>query len=78
MFQENPIRITLTFLCILSLIGLGSWKYYAPLHIHERNKKEISRIKVTDPDFSFAVFGDNKGNYSYFEPLLRDSITTRR
>jgi 3',5'-cyclic AMP phosphodiesterase CpdA len=54
------------------LIGLVSWKYYAPLHIHERNKKEISRIKIANrDDFSFAVFGDNKGNYSYFEPLLR-------
>ena len=73
LFQENPIRITLAFLCILSFIGLSAWKYYAPLHIHEWNKKEISRIKVADPvNFSFAVFGDNKGNRSIFQPLLRD------
>jgi hypothetical protein len=77
-FQENPIKVTLAFLCILSFIGLYFWNTYAPLPIHERNKKEISRINVSNPDdFTFAVFGDNKGNYSFFEPLLQDIAQDR-
>ncbi len=72
-FGENPVKIILFSVCILSFMGLNLWDYYAPLSIHERNKKEISRIKVADPNnFTFAVFGDNKGNYSFFEPLLED------
>jgi len=54
-------------------VGLYLWNSYAPLSIHRWNGKEISRIEVSDPDdFTFAVFGDNKGNTSFFEPLLRD------
>jgi hypothetical protein len=72
-FHENPIKITLASLCILTFVGLNIWKYYAPVPIHNWNQKEISRIKVTDPkDFTFALFGDNKGDYSFFEPLLHD------
>lgn len=72
-FREHPIKIILASLCILSFIGLNSWNYYAPLSIYDWNKKEISKIKVADvDDFTFAVFGDNKGNYSFFEPLLHD------
>ena len=72
-FQESPTRVTLAFLCILTFIGLRLWNYYAPLSIHDWNKKETSRINVANPDdFTFAVFGDNKGNYSFFEPLLHD------
>ncbi len=73
LFQKNPVKITLGFLCILSFIGISFRNHYASSPIQERNKKEISRIKVLRPDdFSFAVFGDNKGNYSYFEPLLHN------
>jgi 3',5'-cyclic AMP phosphodiesterase CpdA len=37
------------------------------------NRKEISRIRVPDSEnFTFAVFGDNKSNCSFFEPLLKD------
>jgi hypothetical protein len=72
-FKEHPIKIIIASLCILLFIGLEIWDYQAPLSIHDRNKKEISRIKVVNPtDFTFAVFGDNKGNYSFFEPLLHD------
>ena len=72
-FKENPVKITIAFLCILSFIGLSLWNDYAPLSIHEWNKNEIPRIKLARPDeFTFAVFGDNKGNYSFFEPLLHD------
>jgi hypothetical protein len=49
------------------------WHSYAPVPIHNRNQQELSRITVADPnDYSFAVMGDNKGNRSVFEPLLRD------
>jgi hypothetical protein len=72
-FKEHPIKIIFAFLCILLFIGLEIWDDHAPLSIHNWNKKEISRIKIADPDnFTFAVFGDNKGNYSFFEPLLSD------
>jgi serine/threonine-protein phosphatase CPPED1 len=71
--KENPVRIILACLCILPLISITLWKSYALLAIHEWNKKEISKIKLTNPDdFTFAVFGDNKGNYFFFDPLLRD------
>jgi hypothetical protein len=70
-FREHPIKMILFSVCILSFMGLSLWDGYAPLSIHRWNEKEISRIKVADPaDFTFAVFGDNKGNYSFFEPLL--------
>lgn len=63
----------LGLLCILSFIGLSVRNSYAPLSIQDWNKKEISRIKITNPDdFTFGVFGDNKGNYSFFDPLLRN------
>jgi 3',5'-cyclic AMP phosphodiesterase CpdA len=49
------------------------WKSSAPVSINNRNQREISRITVGDPnDYSFVVMGDNKGNRSVFEPLLRD------
>lgn len=71
--KENPLYIVLASLCILMFIGLKFWNAYAPVSIHDWNKKEISRIKVTNPeDINFAVFGDNKGNIVVFEPLLRD------
>ncbi len=70
--KEHPVRMGLACLCILLFIGIDFWNNYGPL-CTEWNKKEISKIKLTNPDhFSFAVFGDNKGNYSFFEPLLRD------
>ncbi len=73
MVRENPIKMTLAFLCILSFIGLSFWNSYAPLSIHDWNKIEVSKIKLANPDdFTFAVFGDNKGNYSFFNPLLQD------
>ncbi len=72
-FHKNPIKVTLAFLCIFIFIGLNLWNYYVPLSIHDWNKRESSRIKLADPDdFTFAVFGDNKGNHSFFESLLRD------
>jgi 3',5'-cyclic AMP phosphodiesterase CpdA len=73
-FKEHPIKIIiLASLCILLFIGITVWNFYAPVSVHDRNQNEIARITVADPnDFSFAVMGDNKGNRSVFEPLLRD------
>jgi hypothetical protein len=72
-FKKHPLRIGLACLFILSFIIIQFWNYYAPLPINDRNKKELLRIKVTDPeDFTFTVFGDNKGNRSFFEPLLKE------
>ena len=71
--KEHPVRIILASLCFLLFIGITVWHSYAPVPIHNRNQREISRITVADPnDYSFAVMGDNKGNRSVFEPLLRD------
>jgi hypothetical protein len=71
--KEHPLRIIFASLCVLLFIGLKFWDTYAPLSIHRWNNKEISRIKVANFDkFTFAVFGDNKGNDSVFEALLRD------
>ena len=73
MRRNIKLKITIALLCILSFIGLSVRNSYAPLSIQDWNKKEISRIKITNPDeFTFAVFGDNKGNYSFFDPLLHD------
>lgn len=59
--------------CILVLIGLQVWNSYAPLGISDWNKKEISKIKVVNPDdFTFAVLGDNKGGYALFDALMED------
>jgi hypothetical protein len=72
-FREHPIKIILAALCILSSIGITVWNSSAPVSIHNWNQREITRITVADPhDFTFAVMGDNKGNRSVFEPLLRD------
>ena len=71
--KGHPIKIIIASLCIMLFIGLTIWDYCAPLSIRDSNKKEISRIEVANPDsFTFAVFGDNKGNHSFFEPLLHD------
>lgn len=72
-FEEHPLRTGLACLFIFSFIVLQFWNWSAPLPINDRNRKELLRIKVVDPeDFTFALFGDNKGNYSVFEPLLKE------
>jgi 3',5'-cyclic AMP phosphodiesterase CpdA len=70
-FKQHPVRTGIACLFILSFIALQFWNYYAPLAVSGWNKNELSRIKLADPnEFAFAVFGDNKGNHSFFEPLL--------
>jgi hypothetical protein len=71
--KKHPIKTGLASGCILLFVAVHIWNSYAPLSVSNWNKNEISRIKVASPDdFTFAVFGDNKGNSSVFEPLLRD------
>ncbi len=71
--KEYPLRTGLACLFIFSFIVIELWNYYAPLPINDWNRKELSQIKIVDPeDFSFFVFGDSKGNYTFFEPLLKD------
>jgi serine/threonine-protein phosphatase CPPED1 len=71
--KEHPVKLGLTLLFVLSFLGLKSWNYCAPLPVRDWNKIELARIKVPDPNnFTFAVCGDNKGNESVFEPLLKD------
>jgi hypothetical protein len=72
-FKEHRVKITLAFLCILLFMGFKFWEAYAPSSVHDWNNKKISQIKVASSEnFAFAVLGDNKGNSSFFEPLLRD------
>jgi hypothetical protein len=71
--KEHPIKIILVSVCVLLFIVIMLWNSFASLSVHNWNQEELSRIAVADPnDFSFAVIGDNKGNRSVFEPLLRD------
>jgi hypothetical protein len=72
-FKEHPIKIILASLCILIFMGLKFWNTYAPLPVHDWNNKKISQIQVANSqNFTFATFGDNKGNSSIFEHLLCD------
>jgi hypothetical protein len=71
--KEHPIRIVLAALCILAFVGITVWNASAPVPVRNWNQREIARITVADPNnYSFVVMGDNKGNHSVFEPLLRD------
>jgi hypothetical protein len=71
--KEHPLKLGLTLLFVLSFLGLKSWNYCAPLPVRDWNKIELARIKIPDlNDFTFAVCGDNKGNESFFRPLLKE------
>jgi hypothetical protein len=71
--KQYSRKILFASLCIILFIGFKIWNYFAPLPAHNWNKKEISRIKVADPeDFTFAVFGDNRGTPPVFESLLHN------
>ncbi len=71
--KKHPVKTGLIAICILVFIALQAWNSYAPLMASDWNKKEVSRIKVVNPDdFTFAVFGDNKNGYALFDALLKD------
>ena len=71
-FRNHPVNLIIASLFILGFVAFELWNYYVPPSVQDRNKREISRIKVEPADFSFAVFGDHKGHEFIFEPLLRD------
>ena len=71
-FKNHFINLIIASLFILGFVAFEFWDNYIPPAVQDRNKREISRIKVDSTDFSFAVFGDHKGHEFVFEPLLRD------
>ena len=71
-FRNHLANLIIASLLILGFAAFEFWDHYIPPSVHDRNKKEISRIKADPADFSFAVFGDHKGHDACFEPLLRD------
>ncbi len=72
LFKNHPVNLIIASLFILGFAAFELWNHYIPPSAQDRNKKEISRIKVDPTDFSFAVFGDHKGHEFVFEPLLQD------
>ncbi len=76
--KAYPLKIALSTCLLVLFVAIEAWEYYAPLQIHNWNGEAISHLKVSSPsDFTFAVFGDNKGNSSIFDPLLRDIDHTK-
>ena len=71
-FRDHLVNLIIASLFILGFAVFEFWDHYIPSAVQDRNKSEISRIKVDPTDFYFAVFGDHKGHDAYFEPLLRD------
>jgi hypothetical protein len=72
LFKNHSINLIIASFFVLGFVAFEFWDHYLPPTFHDRNKREISRVKVDSTDFSFAVFGDNKGHDYNFEPLLRD------
>ncbi|MGZ3568280.1 MAG: hypothetical protein ACXU9W_05750, partial [Thermodesulfobacteriota bacterium] len=72
LFKNHLIHFIIASLFILGFVTFEFWDHYVPPSAQDRNRREISRIKVDPADFSFAVLGDHKGHEFVFEPLLRD------
>ena len=72
LLKNHFVNLIIASLFILGFVAFEFWDHYIPPSVQDRNKKEISRIKVDPTDFYFAVFGDHKGHDAHFEPLLRD------
>ena len=70
-FRDHLVNLIIASLFILGFAAFEFWDHYIPSAVRDRNKSEISRIKVDPTDFYFAVFGDHKGHDACFEPLLR-------
>jgi serine/threonine-protein phosphatase CPPED1 len=70
--KKSLIGTGIASLSVLLLAGLfGSVHSATPLP-QDRNAAEVRRIHLSSPsDYTFAVLGDNKGNTTIFEPLLR-------
>jgi len=71
-FSNHLINVIIASLFILGFAVFEFWDHYIPSAVQDRNKSEISRIKVNPADFYFAVFGDHKGHDACYEPLLHE------
>lgn len=71
-FRNPLVNLIIASLFVLGLAAFEFWDRYLPSIVHDRNEREISKMKVDSTDFSFAVFGDHRGHAYYFKPLLRD------
>ena len=59
---KYPIKYCCLLLCILLLSSFELWGHFYPSSAHNWNIAKVHEISVGDPsNFSFAVFGDNKG-----------------
>ena len=70
--KKYPIKYCCLLLCILLLSSFELWGHFYPLPAHNWNIAKVHEIAVSDPsNFSFAVFGDNRGSKFVFENLLK-------
>ena len=70
--KKYPIRYCGLLLCILLLSSFELWGHFYPSPAQNWNIAKAHEISVGDPsNFSFAVFGDNKGSKFAFENLLK-------
>jgi serine/threonine-protein phosphatase CPPED1 len=71
-FMKGLVRSGVVVLSMLLLAGLCGTVHAATPLPQGRNAAEVRRIPLSGPsDYAFAVLGDNKGNTTVFEPLLR-------
>ncbi len=69
---KYPIKYCCLLLCILLLSSFELWGHFYPSPAHNWNIAKVHEISVGDPsNFSFAVFGDNRGSKFVFENLLK-------
>jgi hypothetical protein len=70
--KKYPVQYFLLMLCILLLAGIEVRTYFSPLPAHKWIAANLENIKVADKsNFSFAVFGENKGSKFVFENMLK-------
>ena len=70
--KKYPVKCCCLLLCILLLSSFELWGHFYPFPAHNWNIEKVNEIGVGDPgNFSFAVFGDNKGTKFAFENLLK-------
>ncbi len=71
-YKKHPIRIGIFFTCVLLLIMVEGWDYFAPLPAHDWIATNLRKIRVRQVNnFCFAVFGDNKNSHNTFQVLLQ-------
>jgi len=71
-YKKHPIRIGIFFTCVLLLIMVEGWDYFAPLPAHDWIATNLRKIRVRQVNnFCFAVLGDNKNSHNTFQVLLQ-------